>query len=63
MLLGDMIAKFTGAFGVKPCPPCKQRQAALNAWNARMLGQQPPQQAGSFVLEANNGQVVSSTRR
>lgn len=30
MGLGDLVAKVTGAFGVKPCAPCKQRQQALN---------------------------------
>jgi hypothetical protein len=29
--LGDVIATVTTALGVKPCPPCKERQAALNA--------------------------------
>lgn len=30
MGLGDLVAKVTGAFGVKPCAPCKKRQQALN---------------------------------
>jgi hypothetical protein len=38
MLLGDMIAKVTSAFGVKPCPPCKARQASLNKWHAEHTG-------------------------
>ena len=28
--LGDTIAKFTSAIGIKPCGGCKKRQAALN---------------------------------
>jgi len=28
--LGDVVAGMTKAVGIKPCPPCKQRQAALN---------------------------------
>lgn len=28
--LGDVIAAATSAVGIKPCPKCKQRQAALN---------------------------------
>jgi len=28
--LGDVIARITGAMGIQPCAPCKQRQAALN---------------------------------
>ncbi len=28
--LGDVVARATGALGVKPCAPCKERQAALN---------------------------------
>ncbi len=30
MGLGDAVAKVTGALGVKPCEPCKKRQAQLN---------------------------------
>lgn len=29
---GDVVAKITGALGIKPCAPCKKRQAALNRW-------------------------------
>jgi hypothetical protein len=28
--LGDLIAKITGFFGIKPCEECKRRQAMLN---------------------------------
>jgi hypothetical protein len=28
--VGDVIAKVTTAIGIKPCEPCKARQAALN---------------------------------
>lgn len=28
--LGDTIAKFTEAIGIKPCGGCKERQAKLN---------------------------------
>lgn len=28
--LGDVIARATQAVGIKPCPPCKRRQAYLN---------------------------------
>jgi hypothetical protein len=28
--LGDAVAQLTRAIGVKPCEPCKQRQARLN---------------------------------
>ncbi len=27
---GDLIAKATGALGIKPCTPCKARQEAMN---------------------------------
>lgn len=27
---GDLVARATGALGIKPCAPCKQRQAQLN---------------------------------
>jgi hypothetical protein len=30
--LGDTIAKFTSALGIKPCDGCKGRQATLNKW-------------------------------
>ena len=29
---GDAVARVTEALGVKPCEPCKQRQAKLNRW-------------------------------
>lgn len=29
--LGDVVAAGTKAVGIKPCAPCKRRQAALNA--------------------------------
>ena len=64
MLLGDFVAKITQAMGVAPCQPCKQRQAALNAWHAQVTGQpappQPPTQ--TFIIDARNGQVVRVTR-
>ena len=28
--LGDLVARGTQALGIKPCAPCKQRQAQLN---------------------------------
>lgn len=28
--LGDLIASIVGLFGIKPCEPCKKRQAQLN---------------------------------
>jgi hypothetical protein len=28
--LGDVVAGMTKAVGIKPCPPCKRRQAYLN---------------------------------
>ena len=28
--LGDVVAKITSAFGIKPCSGCKKRQAKLN---------------------------------
>lgn len=30
--LGDVIERATSAVGIKPCAPCKKRQAALNRW-------------------------------
>ncbi len=35
--LGDMVARATGALGIKPCAPCKQRQAQLNGFMPRVL--------------------------
>jgi len=29
---GDVVARMTSAVGIKPCAPCKQRQAKLNRW-------------------------------
>ena len=29
---GDVVARMTGAVGIKPCAPCKRRQAAMNRW-------------------------------
>lgn len=29
---GDVVARMTSAVGIKPCAPCKRRQAALNRW-------------------------------
>lgn len=34
--LGDLVAKATSAVGIKPCQPCKQRQAALNRMAPRV---------------------------
>lgn len=28
--LGDVVAKVTKAVGIKPCVPCRERQAAMN---------------------------------
>lgn len=30
--VGDLVARGTRAVGIKPCAPCKQRQAKLNRW-------------------------------
>lgn len=30
--VGDVVAKITGFFGIKPCNGCKKRQRALNKW-------------------------------
>lgn len=30
--VGDVVARATSAVGIKPCAPCKQRQATLNRW-------------------------------
>jgi hypothetical protein len=30
--LGDVVARATTRAGIKPCAPCKRRQAALNRW-------------------------------
>ena len=30
--LGDVVARATTRVGIKPCAPCKRRQAALNRW-------------------------------
>ena len=30
--VGDVVARMTSAVGIKPCAPCKRRQAALNRW-------------------------------
>lgn len=35
--LGDLVARATGAVGIKPCAPCKQRQAQLNGVLPRVL--------------------------
>lgn len=29
---GDVVARLTRAVGIKPCEPCKRRQAWLNQW-------------------------------
>jgi hypothetical protein len=29
---GDAVARVTRAFGIKPCLPCKRRQARMNRW-------------------------------
>lgn len=29
---GDVVAAMTNAAGIKPCAPCKRRQAKLNRW-------------------------------
>jgi hypothetical protein len=52
--LGDTIAKATTALGVKPCPGCKRRQAALNRLipYRQTPGQRPPLSAAQ--LEAWN---------
>ncbi len=34
--IGDVIARLTSALGVKPCAPCKRRQATLNQFGDRM---------------------------
>lgn len=34
---GDLIAKMTGALGIKPCTPCKARQQALNGMFPRVM--------------------------
>jgi hypothetical protein len=57
MLLGDFIAQLTGKMGIKPCPPCKARQAKLNQLHAQMTGRAPP--LDTFVIETRDGQVVS----
>jgi hypothetical protein len=30
--VGDVVARATQAVGIKPCTPCKRRQATLNRW-------------------------------
>lgn len=30
--VGDLVARATGAVGIRPCAPCKERQAKLNRW-------------------------------
>ncbi len=64
MLLGDMVAGITKAFGVQPCSPCEERRRKLNAWHAQITGQAaPPAQAPRvFVMDARDGQVVQSLR-
>jgi len=63
MLLGDMIATMTGWMGIKPCEPCKQRQASLNNWHAQVTGKVPPRPAAApietFVIEVSDGHVVT----
>jgi hypothetical protein len=34
---GDLIAKFTGALGIKPCTPCEARKRALNGMFPRVM--------------------------
>lgn len=34
--IGDVIASLTGALGIAPCAPCKQRQEALNRFGNRV---------------------------
>jgi hypothetical protein len=55
MWLGDMVAAVTSAFGVKPCAPCKARQAQWNAWHQKVAGvpQQPQLQPGEFLIEVS----------
>jgi len=63
MLLGDMIAKFTQMVGVKPCPPCKKRQEALNKWHAQMTGQQP-RVSRTFEMDVDaNGNIITTRPR
>ena len=60
MLLGDFIAQLTGKMGIKPCPPCKARQAALNKMHAQMTGQAPP--LDTFEMETRDGQIIRTRR-
>lgn len=60
MLLGDFIAQLTGKMGIKPCPPCKARQAWLNKQHAQMTGQQAP--LDTFEIETRDGQIVRTRR-
>lgn len=39
--LGDVVAKATKLAGIKPCTPCKKRQAALNRMFPWRAGDQP----------------------
>ena len=34
---GDLVAKLTGALGIKPCSPCEARKRALNGMFPRVL--------------------------
>lgn len=34
---GDLVAKLTGALGIKPCTPCQARQRALNEAFPRVM--------------------------
>lgn len=36
--IGDVIARLTKSVGIKPCAPCRQRQAALNQAGDRLAG-------------------------
>lgn len=59
MLFGDLIAKLTTALGVRPCPPCKRRQQALNQWHLQRLYNPGRSQ---YVLEVAAGRVVGVHR-
>lgn len=35
--LGDLVAKATGALGIKPCSPCEARRRQMNGWAPEVL--------------------------
>jgi hypothetical protein len=58
-----MIAHLTGKMGIKPCQPCKARQAWLNQQHAQLTGRAAPQQPlDTFVIETRDGQIVNTRR-